>query len=161
MDDPHKIAGDSAWDGPPFDDLQTLEPGKSVSFGATPNRYYDMSRPGVYSIVAKRLNDELPHEWVYSNEVKVTILSKELGPGHYSGGFQRFFGAACANLREQAYANDLRAKQRAQPARLGSLEFCQPTTLRGLHSRPAAPSDHRRFQTRPGRLPAGSCSPRK
>jgi hypothetical protein len=87
LDDPRTITGDSAWDGPPFDDQQTLEPGKSVSFGATPNRYYDMSRPGVYSIVAKRLNDEPPHEWVYSNEVKVTIVPNEaavpLGPGRY------------------------------------------------------------------------------
>ncbi len=87
LDDPRTITGDSAWEGPPFDDQQTLEPGKSVSFGATPNRYYDMSRPGVYSIVAKRLNDEPPHEWVYSNEVKVTIVPNEaavpLGPGRY------------------------------------------------------------------------------
>ena len=74
------------WVGPSFDDQQVLEPGKSVSFEAAPNRYYDMSRPGVYSIVAKRQNDEPPYEWVYSNEVKVTIVAKEevpLGPGHY------------------------------------------------------------------------------
>ena len=33
----------------------------------------------VYSIVAKRQNDEPPHEWVYSNEIKVTISPKEAG----------------------------------------------------------------------------------
>jgi hypothetical protein len=31
------------------------------------------------SIVAKRQNDESPHEWVYSNEIKVTITPKEAG----------------------------------------------------------------------------------
>ena len=74
LDDPRKITGHREWVGPLFDDQQTLEPGKSVSFGVMPNRYYDMRPPGVYSIVAKRQNDESPHEWVYSNEVKVTIL---------------------------------------------------------------------------------------
>jgi hypothetical protein len=56
-----------------------LQPGKQVSFGAEPNRYYDMTHPGVYFIVAKRQNDEPPYEWVYSNEIKVTITPEEAG----------------------------------------------------------------------------------
>jgi hypothetical protein len=69
----------SAWVGPFPDDQTLLQPGKKVSFGAMPNRYYDVSRPGVYSIVAKRQNDERPYNWVDSNEIKVTITPKEAG----------------------------------------------------------------------------------
>jgi hypothetical protein len=61
------------WVGPFSDDDTVLQPGKIVSFGAKVNLYYDVSRPGVYSIIAKRKRDSPPYGWIYSNEIQVTI----------------------------------------------------------------------------------------
>jgi len=44
-----------------------------VSFSGWPSKYYDMSRPGKYSIVAKVRSDEPTREWFYSNEIQVAI----------------------------------------------------------------------------------------
>lgn len=69
--------GDHCWVGPFRDHDTVLQPGKRVSFGATPNRYYDMSRPSVYSLIAKRKNDESAQEWVYSNKITVTVTANK------------------------------------------------------------------------------------
>ena len=61
------------WYGPMPDDKTTLEPGGQVSWGNCLSRYYDMSRSGTYSIIAKLRSDEPTQEWFYSNLIRVTV----------------------------------------------------------------------------------------
>jgi len=69
--------GDREWVGPLPDDATVLKPGGQVSFSGWPSKYYDMSRPGKYSITAKVCSDEPTREWFYSNEIHVTVLPKQ------------------------------------------------------------------------------------
>jgi hypothetical protein len=57
---------------PPPDDM-VLKPEGQVSWGVQVNKYWDMSRPGTYSIVAKLRSDEPDQKWFYSNRVRVTL----------------------------------------------------------------------------------------
>ena len=61
------------WAGPMPDDETVLKPGGLVSWGNCVSRYYDMSRPGTYSITAKLRSDEPTQEWFYSNQIQVTV----------------------------------------------------------------------------------------
>ena len=65
--------GTQGWKGPMPDDTTVVKPGGQVSWGNCLSRYYDMSRPGTYSIIAKLRSDEPGQEWFYSNQIRVTI----------------------------------------------------------------------------------------
>jgi hypothetical protein len=60
---------------PPPDDT-VLKPDGQVSWGVPVNKYWDMSRPGTYSIIAKLRSDERGQTWFYSNQVRVRITPK-------------------------------------------------------------------------------------
>ena len=57
---------------PPSDDI-TVKPKGQVSWGVQVNKYWDMSRPGTYSIFAKLRSDEPDQKWFHSNQVRVTL----------------------------------------------------------------------------------------
>lgn len=60
---------------PPEDTL--LKPEGQISWGVQVSKYWDMRRPGTYSIVAKLPSDERGQRWFYSNQVRVTLTPKQ------------------------------------------------------------------------------------
>jgi hypothetical protein len=66
--------GVQRWDGPRPDDITTLKPGGQVSWAISISKYYDVRRPGTYSITAKVWSDEPTRQWFHSNEIQVTVV---------------------------------------------------------------------------------------
>lgn len=60
----------------PTPDDTVLKPNGQVSWGVPVNKYWDMSRPGTYSIIAKLRSVDRGQIWFYSNQVRVTITPK-------------------------------------------------------------------------------------
>ena len=72
--------GTQWWEGPMPDDTTVLQPDGQISFSFLVSKYYDVSRPGTYSIIAKLRSDEPNYEWFYSNEIQVTVTPKTPTP---------------------------------------------------------------------------------
>ena len=65
--------GTQWWTGPLPDDKNVLQPGQQVSRSFLVSKYYELSRPGKYSIIARVRSDAPIREWFYSNEIQVVV----------------------------------------------------------------------------------------